>query len=172
MRLVFLDTETTGFNRSANDVTAGHAVIELACVETIDGIITNNYFHSYIKTDKEIDPKAGRVHGITKELLENRPTFKEIAARFMDFVANDVIVMHNASFDIAFLNNELMQSNLPCRGFSYIDSLKIARDMFPLQDNRLSSLCKRLGVQHHGAHSALGDAFALAEVYHAMERMI
>ncbi len=173
IRQIFLDTETTGL-----ETRDGHRIIEIGCVEMIDRKLTNNNYHQYIKPDRESDEEALAVHGITTEFLSDKPRFDEIAADFLAYVKGAELIIHNAPFDIGFLNYEL--SLLPeamvggIKDLSSIceinDSLVLARQLHPGQRNSLDALCKRYDISndHRELHGALLDSEILADVYLAM----
>lgn len=169
MRQIVLDTETTGL-----DPRAGHRIIEIGCVELIDRRLTQNRFHQYIQPDREIDPGAVKVHGITGAMLADQPRFAEVAEEFLRFVAGAELIIHNAPFDVGFLNHELARWRKEMPGIqeqcSVIDTLALARQRHPAQRNSLDALCKRYGIDHarRELHGALLDAELLAEVYLAM----
>ncbi len=170
MRQIILDTETTGLSPST-----GHRVIEIGCVELIHRRLTGKSFHYYLQPDFKIDPDATRVHGITDDFLIGKPRFAEIAEEFKQFISNAELVIHNAAFDVGFLENEFRivkdkvwkTLSTHC---SIIDTLLLARKKHPGQRNNLDALCKRYGIgnQHRTKHGALLDAEILAEVYLAM----
>jgi len=166
MRQVVLDTETTGLEPEQ-----GHRVLELGCVEIIDRKLTQRRFHQYINPERDIDDGALEVHGITRESLANKPTFAEIWESFLDFVKGAELIIHNAAFDLAFLNHEIGIMD-PAIGVitdycTYVDTLEIARLKHPGQRNNLDSLCKRYNVDNsqRDLHGALLDAELLADVY-------
>ncbi|MED5407162.1 MAG: DNA polymerase III subunit epsilon [Pseudomonadota bacterium] len=169
MRQVFLDTETTGLAWQA-----GHRVIEIGCVEAINRRPTEKYFHSYIDPQRDIDDEAIEVHGITTEFLIGKPKFAEIAREFIEFIKGSELIIHNAPFDIAFLDNEIKLSDLvygPIEDYCEIsDSLALARRMHPGQRNSLDALAKRYQVDnsHRTHHGGLLDAQILADVYLSM----
>lgn len=170
MRQVFLDTETTGLYPAQ-----GHRIIEIAAVEAINRRVTNNHFHVYLNPDREIDPAAQEVHGITLEFLQDKPRFADVVNEFLDFVADAELVIHNAPFDVGFLNAELGKidrQNLEKTAGNIIDTLKMAKDMRPGQRNNLDALCRHYGIDNskRTLHGALLDAELLAEVYMAMTR--
>ena len=170
MRQVFLDTETTGLYPAQ-----GHRVIEIAAVEAINRRVTNNHFHVYLNPDREIDAAAQEVHGITLEFLQDKPRFADVVNEFLDFVAGAELVIHNAPFDVGFLNSELGKidrENLEKTAGNIIDTLKMAKDMRPGQRNNLDALCRHYGIDNskRTLHGALLDAELLAEVYMAMTR--
>lgn len=169
-RQIVLDTETTGLEPAL-----GHRIIELGAVELENRRPTGNHFHYYINPERESDEAALRVHGISNEFLLDKPKFHEIAEQFLDYVNGAELVIHNAAFDIAFLNHELDRCKLPpittcCPAVT--DTLKLAREMHPGKRNGLDSLCDRYGIDnsHRTLHGALLDAQLLAEVYLAMTR--
>lgn len=169
MRQLVLDTETTGL-----DPSEGHRIIEIGCVEIIDRQITERRYHQYIFPDREIEEGALAVHGITVDFLKGCPRFDAIAEEFLDFVRGAAVIVHNASFDVAFINNELMRLGAE-RGVlqdycTISDSLDLARDLHPGQKNSLDALCGRYRINNskRELHGALVDAELLAEVYLAM----
>jgi DNA polymerase-3 subunit epsilon len=166
MRQIVLDTETTGL-----DPAQGHRVIEIGCVELLNRKLTGRHLHLYINPQREVDAGALEVHGITDEFLSDKPVFAAIADAFFDFVNGSELIIHNAPFDIGFLNNELA---LLKRGFQplteycgVIDTLAFARKKHPGQKNNLDALCKRYEVDNSQRvlHGALKDAEILADVY-------
>lgn len=170
MRQVFLDTETTGLYPAQ-----GHRIIEIAAIEVINRRVTNNHFHVYLNPDREIDAAAQEVHGITLEFLQDKPHFQDVVSEFLDFVAGAELVIHNAPFDMGFLNSELGRigrENLEKSAGNIIDTLKMAKDMRPGQRNNLDALCRHYGIDNskRTLHGALLDAELLAEVYMAMTR--
>lgn len=169
MRQIVLDTETTGL-----EVEKGHRIIELGCVELVNRRRTHRTLHHYLQPDREIDPGAQEVHGISAEMLAGKPRFADIAREFLDFVADAELVIHNADFDVGFLNAELrvLGSDAPrIPGYcTVVDTLALARRLHPGQRNSLDALCKRYAVDNTGRefHGALLDAQLLADVYLAM----
>ena len=170
MRQIFLDTETTGLEHKL-----GHRIIEVACVEMTNRRLTNRHFHRYVDPEREIDEGAQAVHGISREFLADKPRFAAIAAEFLDFVRGAELVIHNAAFDIGFLNAELARLDMApietvCHGVR--DTLRMAKELHPGKKNNLNALCDRYGVDnsHRTLHGALLDAEILAEVYVAMTR--
>ncbi|KAG1661914.1 DNA polymerase III subunit epsilon [Nymphon striatum] len=173
LRQIFLDTETTGL-----ETRDGHRIIEIGCVEMIDRKLTNNNYHQYIKPDRESDEEALAVHGITTEFLSDKPRFNEIAADFLNYVKGAELIIHNAPFDIGFLNYELSLLGAEVvRGVQDLaticeisDSLVQARELHPGQRNSLDALCKRYDISndHRQLHGALLDSEILADVYLAM----
>jgi DNA polymerase-3 subunit epsilon len=169
MRQIVLDTETTGLEASQ-----GHRIIEIGCVEIVNRRITERRYQQYINPERDIDAGAVEVHGITLADLAERPTFADIAMEFVEFVRGAELVIHNASFDVGFLNMELERLG-PAWGrtedyCTVFDTLPLAREMHPGQRNSLDALCKRYDVSnaHRERHGALLDAELLAEVYLAM----
>ena len=165
MRQVVLDTETTGL-----EVANGHRIIEIGCVELKNRRLTGRHFHEYIKPGRAIDAGAEAVHGISLEFLADKPDFEGIKTSFLAFVEGAELIIHNAGFDIGFLDHELKRSREPRKmgqRCGVIDSLTLARKRYPGQKNNLDALCKRLGVDNSGRtlHGALLDAQILAEVY-------
>lgn len=170
MRQVFLDTETTGLEH-----TRGHRIIEIGGVEMCNRRLTRRHFHRYLNPEREIDAGALAVHGINREFLLDKPRFAEIAAEFLDFVRDAELVIHNAPFDIGFLNAELALLDRPpveTACVAVCDTLRLAKDLHPGKRNSLDALCERYGVNHahRTLHGALLDAELLAEVYLAMTR--
>jgi DNA polymerase III subunit epsilon len=169
MRQIILDTETTGLEPAA-----GHRIIELGCVELVNRRPTQNRFHRYINPEREVDRGALEVHGIENEFLATQPKFAEVAREFIDFVNGAELVIHNADFDVEFLNHELKRlPGLPseireCCGV--LDTLALARRLHPGQRNSLDALAKRYNVDNskRELHGALLDAQILAEIYLAM----
>ena len=165
-RLIVLDTETTGL-----DVDDGHKVIEIGCVEIIDRNITSNVFHEYINPKRLIDEKAFEVHGISNESLEGKPIFSEIINKFMDYVSDSALIIHNAPYDLGFLRSELNFSGEDPDNINIkreiLDTLKMARKAFPGKRNSLDALCSRYSVDNtdRNLHGALLDARLLANVY-------
>lgn len=169
MRQIILDTETTGL--SAAD---GHRIIEIGCLELINRKVTGNNFHYYINPEREIDAGAISVHGITQEFLADKPVFRDIADALIAFIKGAELVIHNAEFDISFLNHEFKRIGnhlLTIQEYcGVIDTLMLARQKHPGQRNSLDALCKRYAVDNSGRdlHGALLDARLLADVYLAM----
>ena len=163
MREIVLDTETTGL-----DLTEGHRLIEIGACEMINHVLTNKTFHVYINPEREIDIDAANIHGISNEDLIEKPKFSEICDEFLDFIGNSALVIHNADFDIPFINNEL---NLSGKNFEIrnpiIDTLKLAKKKFPGSLVNLDSLCKRFDINLNSRkfHGALIDAVLLSDVY-------
>ena len=173
MRWIALDTETTGMNkgrRNGGDVCKGHRVIEIGCVEIVNGNITGKQFHAYIKPDRKVDQKATLIHGITDDFLHDKPVFQQVVKSLLKFIGGSNLIIHNAPFDIAFLDQEfslLAGVNQPKELFTVTDTLQVARECFPFQNNTLNALGARLdiGLKREGRHGALLDAEMLARVY-------
>ncbi len=170
MRQIILDTETTGL-----DPRQGHRVIEIAAVEMLNRRLTDNHFHRYLNPDRDIEEGAMQVHGITREFLQDKPRFPDIAQEFIEFVQGAELIIHNAPFDTSFLNMELALHGLhELQSFSgeVIDTLIMARSLHPGQRNSLDALCKRYGVDNstRTLHGALLDCELLAQVYLSMTR--
>ena len=169
-RQIVLDTETTGL--SAED---GHRIVEIGCVEIVDRRLTGRRLHLYVNPERDIDQGALEVHGLTLERLREEPRFAEIAERVCEFVADGEVLIHNAPFDLTFLDAELQRIGRP--GFatfaaSVIDTLALARELHPGRRNSLDALCDRYAISnvHRTLHGALLDAELLADVYLAMTR--
>lgn len=169
MRQIVLDTETTGLESSQ-----GHRIIEIGCVELVNRKLTGNHYHQYIKPQREIDQGAIEVHGITNEFLDDKPLFEQVAANFIEFIDGAELIIHNAPFDLGFLNAELQrlsQQHSPVEQLcSIVDTLIMARSKHPGQRNSLDALCQRYDVDNsqRDLHGALLDAEILADVYLAM----
>lgn len=170
MRQIILDTETTGLSPKA-----GHRIIEIGCVELINRRLTGNHFHYYLNPGREVDPGAQAIHGITNEFLVDKPRFKEIVNNLLEYVQDAEIIIHNADFDLGFLDHELSLCGKNYLAFeeyvsSVICTLQMARNKHPGQKNNLDVLCKRYNVDnaHRELHGALLDSEILAEVYLAM----
>ena len=169
MRQIVLDTETTGLSTAQ-----GHRVIEIGCVEIVNRRLTGREFHRFLNPDRDIDEGAERVHGISRESLETEPRFPEIVDELLDFLSGAELVIHNAEFDVGFLEHELrlMKHANPVLTdhASVLDTLVLAREMHPGQRNSLDALCKRYEVDasKRDVHGALIDADLLARVYLAM----
>lgn len=169
MRQIVLDTETTGLEPSQ-----GHRIIEIGAVELINRRLTGNNYHQYIQPDREIDEAAMEVHGITHEFLANKPRFEKIAQEFFDYIKGAELIIHNAPFDVGFINHEFRllgnkwgQVSDHC---TVIDTLVMARQMHPGQKNNLDALCRRYDIDnsHRELHGALLDSEILADVFLAM----
>lgn len=165
MRQVILDTETTGI-----DPKQGHRIIEIGCVEMIERKLTNRHFHVYINPDREVEEEAFKVHGISNEFLADKPRFHEIAQEFFDFIKGAELIIHNAPFDVGFMDHEFgLVGGFPktAEVCGIFDSLVYARKKHPGQKNNLDILCKRYGIDnsHRELHGALLDSEILADVY-------
>lgn len=164
MREVVVDIETTGLDHKKGD-----KIIEIACLELINHIPTDNYYHAYINPDgKEISEGAFKVHGISEAFLSNKPLFSDIADDFLGFIGDSQILAHNASFDVGFLNNELsIEKKMTITDDKIIDTLVIARKKHPGMPNNLDALCRRYNIseQKRGLHDAKSDCELLAQVY-------
>lgn len=170
MRQIILDTETTGLNPLTGD-----RIIEIGCLEMIDRRLTGKQLHHYINPQRDIDPGAVAVHGLTVEFLSDKPTFAEVADEIIAFLKGAEVIIHNAPFDVGFLDAEFGLLKLGCTSnhvHQITDTLKQARDMFPGKRNSLDALCERFAISndHRTLHGALLDAQLLAEVYLAMTR--
>jgi len=169
MRQIVLDTETTGLEPKQ-----GHRVIEIGCVELIERRLTGNIFHQYLQPDREIDAAAVEIHGITNDFLEDKPRFGDIAQDFLDYVSGAELIIHNAPFDVGFINHELSRFGgswgMLEKHCSITDSLVLAKKTHPGQRNSLDALCKRYEIDnsHRELHGALLDAEILSDVYLAM----
>jgi len=169
MRYIVLDTETTGLETSQ-----GHRIIEIGCVELIDRTISGKTYHQYINPEREIDEGAIEVHGITNEFLSDKPKFQDIAVDFMRFISGAELIIHNARFDVGFINYELSKLKSNKRQVeddcTILDTLALARKMHPGQKNNLDALCKRYNINNseRDLHGALLDAEILSDVYLAM----
>lgn len=170
IRQVVLDTETTGIEASK-----GHRIIEIGCVEMVNRRLTGNNLHLYLNPEREVDEGAARVHGMTWDDLRDKPVFADEVERFLAFVKGAEIIIHNAPFDVGFLDAELARLNRGtfashCRGV--VDTLAMAREQYPGKRNNLDALCERLMVpnKHRTLHGALLDSELLAEVYLGMTR--
>ena len=168
-RQIVLDTETTGL-----DPALGHRVIEIGAVEILNRRITGASFHVYLNPDRDSDPGALQVHGLTREFLADKPRFAAVAEAFLAFVRDAEVLIHNAPFDVGFLDSELARVGAPrLRAHCEVrDTLKLAKELHPGQKNNLDALCRRYAVDNSGRalHGALLDAQLLAEVYLAMTR--
>jgi DNA polymerase-3 subunit epsilon len=169
MRQVVLDTETTGLEPEL-----GHRIIEIGCIELVSRRRTGRTFHRYLRPERAIDPGALQVHGITAEFLAGQPRFGDVAAELVEFVGDAELVIHNAPFDLAFLDSEFARLGAPVRCLTatcrVLDTLALARQMHPGQRNGLDALCKRYAVDNsrRELHGALLDAELLLDVYLAM----
>lgn len=167
MRQIVLDTETTGI-----DPKHGHRIIEIGCVELINRKLTGNHFHQYINPQRMVEQEAIEVHGITNEFLADKPLFDDVVEGFIDFISGAQLVIHNAPFDVGFMDHEFGHSRVSSvkttdQICTVLDTLVLARQMHPGQKNNLDALCKRYGVDNSARdlHGALLDAEILADVY-------
>lgn len=166
MRQIVLDTETTGL-----EPYDGHRIIEIGCVELVNRKFTGNHYHQYLQPDREIDQGAMEVHGITNEFLEDKPRFVDVVDEFLEFIDGAELVIHNAPFDVGFLDHELSMLDSSKGKLSdyctVLDTLVLARQMHPGQRNSLDALCKRYEIDnsHRELHGALLDSEILADVY-------
>ena len=170
MRQIILDTETTGLNPATGD-----RIIEIGCVEMIGRRLTDRTFHYYINPERDIDPGAFAVHGLSREFLSDKPIFANVVEELIEFVDGSEMIIHNAAFDLGFLDNEFaLLKRPPFRSLAakITDTLLDARQMFPGKRNSLDALCERFSIsnQHRTLHGALLDAQLLAEVYVSMTR--
>ena len=170
MRQIFLDTETTGLYAEQGD-----RVIEIGCVELFNRKLTGNNLHFYLNPGRDSHEEALKIHGLTTEFLRDKPTFEAIVDEFLAYVQDAEVIIHNASFDIGFLNVELKRAGkLPFKDYvaNVVDTLVMAKEMFPGKRNNLDALCDRLEVDNSGRtlHGALLDAELLADVYINMTR--
>ncbi len=178
-RQIFLDTETTGL-----DAAQGHRIIEVACVEMMNRRLTKNNFHCYLNPEREIDPGAQQVHGISIDFLADKPKFADVVGEFLNYLGDAELVIHNAAFDVGFLNAELKRVKRTTIDVveggggdgngkrSIIDTWKMAREQYPGRKNSLDALCERFEIDNSARtmHGALLDAELLAEVYLALTR--
>ncbi|MDC3080554.1 DNA polymerase III subunit epsilon [Rhodospirillaceae bacterium] len=163
MREIILDTETTGL-----DPKMGHRLVEIGAVELINHTPTGVNYQTYINPEKDVDPGAQEIHGLTNEFLKQHPTFGDISAEFIDFLSDSTLVIHNAPFDLAFINIELNRLGEPSISSErVIDTLVLARKKFPGAQANLDALCRRFAIEnrHRELHGALVDAALLADVY-------
>ncbi len=169
MRQVILDTETTGLEPEQ-----GHRIIEIGCVELVNRRKTGRTFHRYLRPDREVDRGAIQVHGLTNEFLAQQPRFADVVEELIEFISGAELIIHNAAFDLAFLDAELKRLPGPLRQVrnicAVVDTLPMARQMHPGQRNSLDALCKRYGIDnsHRELHGALLDAQILLDVYLSM----
>jgi DNA polymerase-3 subunit epsilon len=170
MRQIVLDTETTGLNARLGD-----RIIEIGCVELVGRRFTGNDFHRYVNPGRAVEEGALRVHGITNEFLQDKPRFADVARELLDYLRGAELVIHNAAFDVEFLDVELQQLGLEqiaAHATGVVDTLAAARELHPGRKNSLDALCERYQIEHshRKLHGALLDATLLAEVYLAMTR--
>lgn len=161
-RAIILDTETTGL-----DPLHGHRIIEIGAIEMVDGYLTDRVFHQYIHPERDIPEEAVKVHGITATFLQDKPLFKAISGEFKEFISGATLVIHNAAFDMKFINHELQRVGLSAFTGSVIDTLQMARRKFPGAKNNLDALCRRFNIDNSNRtyHGALLDAELLYKVY-------
>lgn len=163
MREIIFDTETTGF-----DPQQGHRLIEIGCVEMIDGVITGNHYHVYLNPERDVPMDAVAVHGITTAFLRDKPVFAQEVGGFLDFIGEDRLIAHNATFDMTFINFELMRLGFPpVEKARVVDTLQMAREKFPGAQASLDALCRRfeIDLSRRDLHGALIDAHLLAQCY-------
>ncbi|QXK91922.1 DNA polymerase III subunit epsilon [Neoehrlichia mikurensis] len=163
VREIVLDTETTGL-----DANGGDRIVEIGCVELVDYIFTGNVFHHYINPERDIPYYSTKIHGITVDMVKDKPKFADIADKFLDFISDGILVIHNAKFDISFIEMELSKINKEHRlNNSFVDTLILARKKFPGMPVTLDALCKRFNIslQDRKFHGALLDATLLSKVY-------
>jgi DNA polymerase-3 subunit epsilon len=163
MNEIFLDTETTGLS-----VNEGHRIVEIACVETNDLLPTKKIFHRIINPQRDVPAEAFKVHGFSTEFLKDKDSFDKIADELLEFIKNKKIIIHNASFDLGFLNHELkLTKKNEISKDNIVDSLEVARNKFPGTSNSLDALCRRFNIDlsKRGKHNALLDCELLREVY-------
>ncbi|MFA5826081.1 MAG: DNA polymerase III subunit epsilon [Gallionellaceae bacterium] len=167
MRQIVLDTETTGL-----DPKQGHRIIEVAAIELHGRKVSERSFHRYLNPERDIDEGAAAVHGLTLDRLQDEPKFAEIAPALLEFIGDAELIIHNAPFDMGFLNAELAKLDLPRLENPVIDTLKVAKELHPGKKNNLNALCDRYFIDnsHRTLHGALLDTELLAEVYLAMTR--
>ncbi|MCP4487047.1 MAG: DNA polymerase III subunit epsilon [Gammaproteobacteria bacterium] len=169
MRQVVLDTETTGLEASQ-----GHRIIEIGCIELIDRRVTDNHWHHYINPQREVDAGAFEVHGISSDFLQDKPLFAELAGDFLHYIEGAELIIHNAPFDVGFLNHEIKRLDDAKPAIDslceVLDTLVMARQKHPSQKNNLDALCRRYEIDnsHRSVHGALLDARILADVYLVM----
>ncbi len=170
MRQVILDTETTGLSWEK-----GNRVVEIGCIELVERRPTRRHFHRYLNPERELEPGAAEVTGLTWDFLRDKPLFDAVAQEFLDFIRDAELVIHNAAFDIGFLNSELLRlgpefGRIEDHAAGVLDTMALSKQRFPGQRHSLDALCKRLGVDngHRSLHGALLDAELLADVYVAM----
>lgn len=163
MREIVLDTETTGF-----DPLTGHRIVEIGCVELFNHLPTGKVYHQYVNPERDMPEEAFKVHGLSEQFLSDKPVFGEIVADFMDFIGDAILVIHNAEFDMRFINAELTRLGFkPLPMSRSIDTVAMARKKFPGAQANLDALCRRFEIDntHRSFHGALLDSELLAEVY-------
>ncbi len=166
MREITFDTETTGLEPKQ-----GHRIVEIGCIELIDKVRTGNFFHAYINPERDVPQRVVQIHGLTEEFLSDKPLFRKIAKDFLSFIGDSPLVIHNASFDMKFINFELERASFPEIHINRaVDTLPMAREKFPGSKASLDALCERFGVNlsRREKHGALLDAELLADVYIAL----
>jgi DNA polymerase-3 subunit epsilon len=162
-REIVIDTETTGLNPNTGD-----RIVEIGCVEIVNKVRTGQFFHAFVNPEREVPQEAFRIHGISTEFLKDKPLFKHITKEFLAFIANSNIIIHNAAFDLGFINKELNYTgHMPIQAGRVTDTLLIARRRFPGSPASLDALCRKFNVslETRGKHGALIDAELLAQVY-------
>jgi len=161
-REIAFDTETTGL-----DPRAGHRLVEIGCVELIHGMPSGQSWHSYLNPERDMPEEAFNVHGLSVDFLQDKPLFGDVAEGFLAFLGDATLVIHNAAFDLGFVNAELDRVGRPALTNTFVDTVSVARRKFPGQRNSLDALCERFGINnaHRTKHGALLDAELLAEVY-------
>jgi DNA polymerase-3 subunit epsilon len=161
-REIAFDTETTGL-----DPRAGHRLVEIGCVELIHGMPSGKSWHSYLNPERDMPDEAYAIHGLGIDFLQDKPLFGDVAEGFLEFVGDATLVIHNAAFDLGFINAELDRVGRPALTNAFVDTVSVARRKFPGQRNSLDALCERFGIDnaHRTKHGALLDAELLAEVY-------
>jgi DNA polymerase-3 subunit epsilon len=163
MREIVFDTETTGL-----DPTSGHRLVEIGCIELIGGVPTGKFFHQYLNPERDVPEEAERIHGLSTKFLKDKPVFASVVDEFLDFIAEDRLVIHNAAFDMKFINAELGRLGFPPIPFDRaLDTVLMARKKFPGSPASLDALCKRFNIDTSARtkHGALLDAELLADVY-------
>jgi DNA polymerase-3 subunit epsilon len=169
-RQIVLDTETTGLNAKLGD-----RIIEIGCIEVLSRRVTERHYHVYLNPEREIEEGAAKVHGLTREFLSDKPRFADVAKEFLDYIQGAELIIHNADFDVEFLDAELARAGLAPlaqHAGGVVDTLLMARELHPGKRNSLDALCERYTVDntHRTLHGALLDARLLAEVYLALTR--
>ena len=166
MREIILDTETTGLSPSS-----GHRIVDIGCIELFSGSPTGKVFQQYINPERDMPAEAFAVHGLSHTFLQSFPTFQNIFQSFLDFIQDSPLVIHNAKFDVTFLNAELTRASVPVLSNPIVDTLKLAKARFPGAPASLDSLCRRFNVdlKQRSQHGALLDAHLLAKVYPALQ---
>lgn len=166
-RHIILDTETTGLSHEQ-----GHRIVEIGAVEMVNFSLTGHQLHLYINPERDMDSEAERIHGLSSKFLSDKPVFADLVEQFTDFIGNDLLVIHNAPFDVGFLNDELLRCKFDAIGMNrVIDTLPLARQKFPGAQASLDALCRRFDIDnaHRGLHGALIDADLLASVFVELE---